>query len=74
MYTACYRLGCVKKVVTDLGVFAITTDGFVLRKCAPGVTEEEVRQKPPGDCLIISLPISCGYWSQVPLFALPFAR
>ncbi|MCC6400594.1 MAG: CoA transferase subunit B [Flavobacteriales bacterium] len=41
-------VGCVRKVVTDLGVFDITADGFVLRERAPGVTVEEIRAKTEG--------------------------
>ncbi|MBK9275116.1 MAG: CoA transferase subunit B [Flavobacteriales bacterium] len=41
-------VGCVRKVVTDLGVFDITTEGFVLRERAPGVSVEEIRAKTEG--------------------------
>ncbi|HMQ75262.1 MAG TPA: 3-oxoacid CoA-transferase subunit B [Flavobacteriales bacterium] len=41
-------VGCVKKVVTDLGVFDITADGFVLRERAPGVGVEEILAKTEG--------------------------
>ena len=41
-------VGCVRKVVTDLGVFDITADGFVLLERAPGVTVEEIRAKTEG--------------------------
>lgn len=39
---------CVKKVVTDLGVFDITPDGFLLLERAPGVTVEEIKAKTEG--------------------------
>ncbi|MCU0387676.1 MAG: CoA transferase subunit B [Chitinophagaceae bacterium] len=39
---------CVKKVVTELGVFDITERGFELRELAPGVTIEEVKAKTEG--------------------------
>ncbi|HSK13722.1 MAG TPA: hypothetical protein VK907_10935, partial [Phnomibacter sp.] len=39
---------CVKKVVTELGVFDITDRGFELRELAPGVTMDEVRSKTEG--------------------------
>ncbi len=39
---------CVKKVVTDLGVFDITEDGFHLLERAPGVSVEEIRSKTEG--------------------------
>lgn len=41
-------LGCVKKVVTDLGVFDITTEGFVCIEYAPGVSIEEIKAKTAG--------------------------
>jgi 3-oxoacid CoA-transferase subunit B len=41
-------VGCVRKVVSDLGVFDITADGFVLRERAPGVSVEEIRAKTEG--------------------------
>ncbi|NUM31331.1 MAG: CoA transferase subunit B [Bacteroidetes bacterium] len=41
-------LGCVKKVVTELGVFDITERGFELREIAPGVTIEEIKAKTEG--------------------------
>jgi 3-oxoacid CoA-transferase subunit B len=39
---------CVRKVVTELGVFDITERGFELRELAPDVTVEEVRAKTAG--------------------------
>jgi 3-oxoacid CoA-transferase subunit B len=41
-------VGCVKKVVTDLGVFSIGEAGFVCEELAPGVTVEEVQAKTAG--------------------------
>jgi 3-oxoacid CoA-transferase subunit B len=41
-------LKCVKKVVTELGVFDITERGFELREIAPGVTIDEIRSKTEG--------------------------
>jgi 3-oxoacid CoA-transferase B subunit len=35
--------GVVKKVFTDLGVFDVTPDGFVIEEIAPGWTVEEVQ-------------------------------
>src|ERR1700750_549513 len=35
-------VGCVKKVVTELAVLDITSDGFLLREYAPGITVEEI--------------------------------
>lgn len=45
-------LGCVKKVVTELGVFDITERGFELREIAPGVTFDDVRAKTLGRLVI----------------------
>lgn len=41
-------LQCVKKVVTELGVFDITERGFELKGIAPGVTVEEIISKTEG--------------------------
>jgi 3-oxoacid CoA-transferase subunit B len=45
-------LKCVKKVVTDLGVFEITPDGFLCTEYAPGVTIEEIKSKTAGKLTI----------------------
>ena len=45
-------LGCVKKVVTELGVFDITERGFELKELAPGVTVEEVQAKTLGRLVV----------------------
>lgn len=45
-------LGCVKKVVTELGVFDITERGFELRETAPGVSIEEIKAKTEGRLVI----------------------
>lgn len=45
---------CVKKVVTDLGVFEITPEGFHLLECAPGVTIDEIQSKTEGRLVIPS--------------------
>src|SRR5258708_9526986 len=39
---------CIKKVVTDLGVFDITPDGFRCIEYAPGVTIDEIKPKTAG--------------------------
>lgn len=41
-------LGCVKKIVSDLGVFDVTSDGFKLLERAPGVSVEEIKAKTAG--------------------------
>src|SRR5690606_26042582 len=45
-------LKCVKKVVTDLGFFEITEEGFVLLERAPGVSIEEIKAKTAGKLVI----------------------
>ena len=45
-------LNCVKKVVTELGVFDITTRGFELREIAPGVSLDDVVAKTAGRLVI----------------------
>lgn len=41
-------VGCVKKIVTELGVLNITKDGFQLIERAPGVSVEEIKSKTEG--------------------------
>lgn len=41
-------VNCITKVVTDLGVFDITEDGFVCIEYAPGVSIEEIKEKTEG--------------------------
>ncbi|MBS1575841.1 MAG: CoA transferase subunit B [Bacteroidetes bacterium] len=43
---------CVKKVVTELAVLDITSEGFKLLERAPGVTVEEIKSKTEGRLLI----------------------
>lgn len=45
-------LGCVKKVVTDLGVFDITERGFELKERAPGVSVEQIKASTAGRLLV----------------------
>ncbi len=45
-------LKCVKKVVTELGVFDITPEGFKLLEYAPGVTIEYIKEKTLGKLVI----------------------
>lgn len=45
-------LKCVKKVVTDLGFFEITEEGFVLKERAPGVSVDEIKAKTAGKLVI----------------------
>lgn len=45
-------LNCVKKVVTELGVFDITERGFELKEIAPGVSIDEVKSKTDGRLFI----------------------
>ncbi|AFC22823.1 CoA transferase subunit B [Saprospira grandis] len=41
-------VGCIKKVVTDLGVFEIKENAFHLLERAPGVSVQEIREKTAG--------------------------
>lgn len=43
---------CVKKVVTDLGVFDITPQGFKLLERAPGVSVDEIKAKTEGRLVV----------------------
>lgn len=45
-------LGCVKKIVSDLGVFDVTPVGFKLLERAPGITAEEIVAKTEGHLII----------------------
>ncbi|NCI45717.1 3-oxoacid CoA-transferase subunit B [Sediminibacterium soli] len=47
-------MGCVKKVVTELAVLAITPDGFLLTERAPGVSVAEIQAKTAGRLLLPS--------------------
>lgn len=40
--------GVVKKIVTELGMFEVTPQGFTLLERAPGVSVEEIRSKTEG--------------------------
>jgi 3-oxoacid CoA-transferase subunit B len=41
--------GVVQRIITDLAVMDVTDQGLVLRELAPGVTEEEVRDRTEPD-------------------------
>ena len=41
-------VNCITKIVTDLGVFDVTPDGFRCIEYAPGVTIEEIKEKTAG--------------------------
>ena len=43
---------CVKKVVTDLAVLDITSNGFKLLERAPGVSVDDIRSKTAGKLII----------------------
>ncbi len=45
-------LGCVKKVVSNLGVFEITERGFELKERAPGVSVEEIQHATEGRLVV----------------------
>jgi 3-oxoacid CoA-transferase B subunit len=46
-------LGCVKKVVTELGVFDIVAEGFQLIERAPGISVDYIKEKTEGNLLVI---------------------
>lgn len=50
-------LRCVKKVVTELGVFDITERGFELKEIAEGVTVDEIIAKTEGNLIIEGEPV-----------------
>jgi len=45
-------LGVVKKIVTELGVFDVTPDGFKLLERAPGVSVDEIKAKTEGRLVV----------------------
>lgn len=45
-------VGCVKKIVSDLGMFEVTPDGFKLLERAPGVSVEEIQAKTEGRLVV----------------------
>lgn len=45
-------VSCVKKVVTNLAVLDITTEGFKLLERAPGVSVEEIKQATAGKLIV----------------------
>ncbi|MVO10154.1 3-oxoacid CoA-transferase subunit B [Flavobacterium sp. TP390] len=45
-------VGCVKKIVTELAVLEVTSEGFKLLETAPGVTVEEVKNATEGTLII----------------------
>jgi len=45
---------CVHHVVTDLGLFDITADGFLLREIAPGFTADDIRAATEGKLRVSS--------------------
>lgn len=45
-------VGCVKKIVSDLGVFDVTPDGFHCIERAPGVSVDEIKAKTAGRLII----------------------
>lgn len=43
---------CVKKIVSDLAVLDVTSDGFKLLERAPGVSVEEIKSKTAGKLIV----------------------
>jgi len=45
-------VGCVKKIVTNMAVLEITSDGFKLLESAPGVTIDQIREATEGALIV----------------------
>lgn len=45
-------LKCVQRVVTDLGYFEITENGFLLKEYAPGITVDEIKARTAGRLIV----------------------
>ena len=45
-------VGCVKKIVSDLAVIDVTSDGFKLLERAPGISVEEIKEKTAGKLIV----------------------
>jgi 3-oxoacid CoA-transferase B subunit len=45
-------VGCVKKIVTDIAVLEVTTDGFKLLERAPGISVEEIVNSTEGKLIV----------------------
>ncbi len=45
-------VGCVKKIVTNLAVLEVTTDGFKLLERAPGISVEEIMNATEGKLIV----------------------
>ncbi len=45
-------VNCVKKIVSDLAVLDVTTDGFKLLEKAPGVSVDEIKSKTAGKLIV----------------------
>lgn len=43
---------CIKRVITDLGLFEIKDGSFILQELAPGVSIEQVKQSTEGNLII----------------------
>src|SRR5688500_16330430 len=46
-------VNCVKRIVTDIAVLDITTEGFKLLERAPGITVEEIKFKTAGKLIVV---------------------
>ena len=45
-------VGCVTKIVTDLAVVEVTSEGFRLLERAPGVSVEEIKNATEGKLIV----------------------
>ncbi|MEU5403329.1 CoA transferase subunit B [Streptomyces sp. NPDC005963] len=50
--------GVVQRIITDLAVLDVETEGLVLRELAPGVTVQDVRDRTEPDLLVPAPPVS----------------
>jgi 3-oxoacid CoA-transferase subunit B len=50
--------GVVQRIITDLAVLDVTESGLVLRELAPGVTEDEVRERTEPELVVDLQPAS----------------
>ncbi len=45
-------INCVKKVVTNMAVFEISNEGFILKERAPGISVDEIKKATEGKLII----------------------
>ena len=45
-------VSCIKKIITDLAVIDVTSEGFILRERAPGISTDEIKKVTEGKLII----------------------